>query len=204
MGDVDWDLVYNKEGKKEEDYLITGENTGKLAAVYYVPLIKEHDNGEEIVGNVGKTITEEIHGSTSTAHFPLSSFVPPTDFFRDPQINELQFIPTESVYRGIENEDDLPSGIRINDPHPKDTSIAPPGHPPIRLTVPTSTKTSPGNYEINFVFTYKEDGMIKQSSRSSEIHVKNWVERNNRLLQLSAILVSLSIALTAVFSYFGI
>lgn len=193
LGDVDWENVFS-EGTTEDDIEVE-EDAGEISCLYYAPVVAKNDQGiEKSVGTIGKLYKRDFHGASTTVSLSDISFN--LLYESSSSSNQMQVTPTESLYHSIERESDLPEGTRIDDDHPSadENSIAPQGHPPIRLTFSSNENVSPGDYQIHFIFTYF-DGIIMQSSRNADIHVKTWVERNNEYLRKFAIILSIIIVI---------
>ena len=60
------------------------------------------------------------------------------------------------------------------------------GHPPFKFVLNTSKGIKPGNFNITFVFTYCDKQDYYTDYRTIEIHINNWIERNQKIIQITA------------------
>ena len=65
------------------------------------------------------------------------------------------------------------------------------GEGPVRIEFNTKESVSPGMYDIYFVFTYNLGGITFKDKRIVEVHVNNWMERNEKRLQVAGIILTL-------------
>lgn len=210
--DIDWSEEYSLAAAEDDENTteqnissdemvgIKG-NAGEVACLYYSPVVVENDQGvEEVVGFIGKIYKRDYIGKSLTISLSPDIFNP-TGNIPDP--SKMQSVFAESLYYGASDVDDLPDNTRIDDSNPnaEENLVAPEGHPPVKLSFPTSENVSPGDYQIHFVFTYN-DGIIKQSGRSANIHIETWTERNSKLLRLGALVLSFIIAFSAIISIY--
>jgi len=59
--------------------------------------------------------------------------------------------------------------------------------PPIFLTLNTSKKTPPGNYDVNLVLTYSEEEEIRIDNKKVQVHVKSPAEKHWKKVTIIAI-----------------
>ena len=163
--------------------------SGTIAYRYGEPITAKNDGEEEAVGYLCRLVTYQFSGTSTRAIFPPEDFEPTED--RETQPHGLLPVGTEMEYRGLEDEDDIPDHLTIPE---NDDPIAPSGHPPLRLEFSTDENVTPGEYEVYFIFTYVQNMVTKQASRSANIHVQTWAERNNWKLRMGAIGLSVVIA----------
>jgi len=72
---------------------------------------------------------------------------------------------------------------------------------PIVLTINTSKKAPPGDYDITFVFTYSDNQNIYQDFKTTPFHISSTWERNQLKFQIAAVSIALaSLLLVATFN----
>lgn len=62
------------------------------------------------------------------------------------------------------------------------------GFPPIYTSLNTSRKAPPGDHSVTFSLFYEaEDNVIQMDQKNVEVHVKNWIEINQKKIQKLAV-----------------
>jgi hypothetical protein len=52
------------------------------------------------------------------------------------------------------------------------------GRCPISISLRTLRKAKPGDYSVDFVFTYRRHNIVRQASDKIEFHITSWWDRN--------------------------
>jgi len=78
------------------------------------------------------------------------------------------------------------------------------GNPPLLLRLRTKDSAHPGDYKIPFILTYGEQETPLQSTATVEIHVKSWVERHRKVLEILAIAGTMAIVITSIISLLAV
>jgi len=71
---------------------------------------------------------------------------------------------------------------------------------PINLIINIADDAISGDHSIDLVFTYNDSGEIKQESQKVEFHVRNWIERNRRKVEIAGLIAASTVIANSIFN----